>query len=142
MRFIPTVFAALLVCGLSSTEVLAQKKKVEILKKWSGSVTDEAIAKTTPPPEVITSAKQLEGIWKAWKVPMELPAVDFKTSLIVVVHSPGSRLDLVSAVLDEKGNLEPLGLGTRDFGPGFRFVLGVVSREGVVTVNGKKLPTD
>jgi hypothetical protein len=50
----------------------------------------------------------------------------------------GSRLSL-SAQLDEKGNLQVLGVATRDFRSGFRYVLATVSREGVKSVNGKEL---
>jgi hypothetical protein len=45
------------------------------------------------------------------------------------------------ATLDHKGDLTVLGFGTRDIRPGFRYVLGVVSREGVKSVNKKALPT-
>jgi hypothetical protein len=34
------------------------------------------------------------------------------------------------------------GFGTKDLRPGFRYVLGVVPREGVKTVNGKDLPKE
>jgi hypothetical protein len=47
---------------------------------------------------------------------------------------------LAGANLDAKANLDILGLDTRGIRPGFRYVLGVVSREGVKTVNKKALP--
>jgi hypothetical protein len=43
-------------------------------------------------------------------------------------------------MLEDNGNLMVLGLATRDFHPGFRYVLAVLSRTGVKTVNGKELP--
>ena len=136
----------LLVCALlgglilaaAPNQGLAQKKKVEISKKWSGSVEDEKAIK----PEVITSAKGLEAVWKAWKVKGEVPKVDFTTDMIVAVYSVGSKLDMAGANLDDKGNLDVLGFGTSDIRPGFRYVLGVVSRQGVKTVNKKDLPKD
>jgi hypothetical protein len=137
----------LLVCALvggvilaaaTPNQGLAQKKKVEITKKWSGSVEDEKAIK----PEVITSTKGLEAVWKAWKVKGEAPKVDFTTELIVAVYSVGSKLNIAGATLDDKGNLNVLGLGTSDIGPGFRYVLGTVNRKGVKTVNGKDLPKE
>ena len=116
----------------------AQKKKVEITKKWSGSVDDEKAIK----PESITSAKELEAVWKAWKIEGDVPKIDFTKDIIVAVYSVGSKLNIAGANLDEKGNLDVLGFGTSDFGPGFRYVLGVVSREGVKTVNKKELPKE
>jgi hypothetical protein len=116
----------------------AQPKKVEITKKWSGSVEDEK----APKPEAITSAKGLKAVWKAWKVEGDVPTVDFTKDMVVAVYSVGSKLNLAGANLDDNGNLTVLGFGTRDIRPGFRYVLGVVSREDVKTVNKKKLPMD
>jgi hypothetical protein len=114
----------------------AQSKKVEITMQWSGSVEDEKAIK----PECITSAKGLEAVWKAWKVNGDVPKVDFTKSMVVAVYSVGSKLKMARATLDDNGDLTVVGVGTRDIRPGFRYVLGVVSREGVKTVNKKELP--
>jgi hypothetical protein len=115
-----------------------QKTKVEITEKWSGSVEDENVKK----PEVIVSTKGLEAVWKDWKIKGDVPKVDFTKNIVVAVYSSGSKLNLSGANLDDKGNLEVLGLGTRDFRPGFRYVLGVVSKKGIKTVNKKELPKE
>jgi hypothetical protein len=136
----------LLVCAALTGVVLlgvasqgsAEAKKVEITKQWSGSVQDENLMK----PECITSAKALEAVWKAWKIKEDMPKVDFDKNMVVAVYSVGSKLKMAGAKLDDKGNLEVLGFGTRDIGPGFRYVLGVVSRDGVKTVNKKDLPKE
>lgn len=132
------VYAAL--AGIAVVTVvppaLAQRKKVEITKKWSGSVEDEKAMK----PECITTAKTLEAVWKAWKIDGDVPAVDFTKDIVVAVYSVGSKLKMAGANLDDKGDLTVIGFGTRDIRPGFRYVLGVVSREGVKTVNKKDLP--
>jgi hypothetical protein len=114
----------------------ARENKVEITRKWSGSVEDEKAIQ----PECITSSKGIQAVWKAWKVKGDVPKVDFSRHLVVAVYSPGSRLNLSKATLDDQGDLTVVGLGTRDIRPGFRYVLGVVSREGVKTVNKKALP--
>ena len=91
-------------------------------------------------PECITSAKGLQAVWKAWMIEGDVPKVDFTKDIVVAVYSVGSKLNMAGANLDDKGNLDVLGFGTRDIRPGFRYVLGVVSREGVKTVNKKDLP--
>ncbi len=116
----------------------AQKKKVAVGKKWNGSVDDEKAMK----PDCITSAKGLEAVWKAWKIEGDMPKIDFKKDIVVAVYSVGSKLSLAGASLDDKGNLDVVGFGTRDLRPGFRYVLGVVSKEGVKTVNGKEVPKE
>jgi hypothetical protein len=128
----------IVVAAAAPNQSLAQQKKVEITKKWSGSVEDEKAIK----PEVITSAKGLEAVWKAWKVKGDVPKVDFTTDIVVAVYSVGSKLNIAGANLDDKGNLDVLGFGTSDIRPGFRYVLGVVSKQGVKTVNKKELPKD
>jgi hypothetical protein len=130
------LLAGLIVAMAVPSQALAQKKKRDITQKWSGSVDDEK----APKPDCITSAKGLEAIWKAWKIPGDVPKVDFTKNIVVAVYSVGSKLNLAGVNLDGDGNLEALGFGTRDLRPGFRYVLGVVSREGVKTVNKKALP--
>jgi hypothetical protein len=106
--------------------------------KWNGSVEDEKALK----PDVITSAKGLAAVWKAWKAAGETPKVDFDKNIVVAVYSVGSKLNIAGANRDDKGNLDVLGFGTRDIQPGFRYVLGIVSKDGVKTVNGKALPKE
>jgi hypothetical protein len=89
-------------------------------------------------PEVITNAKTLEKVWKAWGIKDKLPDVDFSKEIVLVATTTGSRLNL-RPVIDDKGDLKALGLGTSDLRPGFRYVIVVVSREGVKTVNGKEV---
>jgi hypothetical protein len=114
----------------------AGKKPVTPSQHWSGSVNDLSLLKAAP--EFIISAKELEKLWHAWQVQEPLPKVDFSKNLIVVATTRGSVLRLAAA-LDEKGNLQVGGVATMDLRPGFRYVIAVVSREGVKTVNGKDL---
>jgi hypothetical protein len=132
--------AAFVIAGLANTSALAQKKKLEVTKLASGSVADEELRKDAP--EVITSAKGLAKVWHAWKIEGKMPKIDFNKVLVVAVYGAGSRLNLAGATLDEKGNLQVLGMGTLDLAPGFRYVLGTVSKEGIKTVNGKNLPAE
>ena len=132
------LFAGLVLATVSAPQAAAQKKKVEVTKKWSGSVDDEKAVQ----PDCISTPKGLEAVWKAWKIAGDVPKVDFTKDIVVGVYSPGSKLNIAGANLDDKGNLEMLGFGTRDLRPGFRYVLGVVSKEGVKTVNKKDLPKD
>jgi hypothetical protein len=132
------LLAGFVAAAVAPSEARAQKKKVEIGQKWSGSVDDEKASK----PDCITTAKGLAAVWKAWKVGGDVPKVDFDKNIVVATYSVGSKLNLAAAILDEKGNLDVLGFGTRDIRPGFRYVLGVVSKDGVKTVNKKALPKE
>ena len=67
--------------------------------------------------------------------------MDFTKELVIIGTTRGSNISL-SPRLDDKGNLEVLAVATADLGPGFRYVIATVSREGVKTVNKKDLPKD
>jgi hypothetical protein len=140
MRIVPLGLVALVtLVAVVSGDAWAQKQPVPLRSEMSGSVGDDALLKGTP--EFITTAAGFEKLWQQWMLKGKTPIVDFKKDLVVIVTSSGSKLSLTPK-LDEKGNLEVLGVGTLDFRPGFRYVLGVVSREGVKTVNGKALPKE
>jgi hypothetical protein len=106
---------------------------------WTGSIDDEKLAKAMPENGVITNAKDFEALVKAWKVAAKVPEVNFDKEIVLVARTVGSRLNL-NASLDEKGDLKALGMATSDLGPGFRYVIISVPKEGVRTVNGKELP--
>jgi hypothetical protein len=125
----------LAVLTLLAPPARAEKKEVKLTKEWKGSVADAALAKEAP--EYIADTKSLEKLWKKWGIEGKVPQVDFKKELVILSTTVGSKLSL-SAKLD-KGNLQVLGLATRDIGPGFRYVIATVSREGVKTVNGKEI---
>jgi hypothetical protein len=120
------------------TPAQADKKPVKLTKEWKGSIPDEALQKKAS--EVITTAKALEELWKAWQITEKMPEVDFTKELVIVATSVGSKLNMSAVLDDTKGDLMVLGMGTRDIAPGFRYVIGTIPREGVKTVNGKQLP--
>ena len=113
-----------------------EKKFVKMTKQWTGSVADVALMNDVP--AVITDAKALEKLWKAWKLHGKVPNVDFAQELVVTGMTQGSSLNLTPR-LDENGNLELMGMGTTDFRLGFRYVIATIRRAGIKTVVGKKL---
>jgi hypothetical protein len=132
--FVPAVLAlGLLLPGRAD----AQKKPITPIRELKGSVADENLMKGAP--TVITSAEGLKKVWDAWKLEDKMPQVDFGKEIVVVTTTRGSRLNL-RLMLDDKENLQVLGLATRDLRPGFRYVMAIVSRDGVKTVDGKPLP--
>jgi hypothetical protein len=129
--------AVLTAIVLAAPGAQGDKKALKPSKEWTGSVADEGLLKTAP--AVITGAKALDDLWQSWKVGGKTPEIDFTKEIVVVTTTRGSRLSLMAS-LDAKGNLDVGGLATRDLRPGFRYVLAIVSRDGVRTVNGKALP--
>jgi hypothetical protein len=113
-----------------------EKKTVKLVKEWKGAVADANLAKDAP--KYVADPKSLEKLWKKWDLGDKVPEVDFKKEIVLISTTSGSRLTL-SAKLDDKGNLEAVGMATRDFADGFRYVIATVSRKGVKTVNGKEV---
>jgi hypothetical protein len=124
---------------LAAGVAVAAPTPLKATNTWMGSIDDEKLAKEMPENGVITNAKDFEKLVKAWKVAEKVPEVNFDKEIILVAKTVGSKLTL-KALLDEKGDLKALGLGTRDLRPGFRYVIISVPKEGVKTVNGKELP--
>ena len=128
------------VLALAAPAALADKKPVKPTKEWSGSVEDENLAKDAP--AVVTSAKALEKLWKDWKLTDKMPEVDFSKEIVVLTTTKGSKLTLGATLDDSKGDLQVVGLATKDLRPGFRYVIATVPREGIKTVNNKALPAE
>lgn len=131
--------AALAILEMQANGAPAEKKTVKPLSEWFGSVADEKLEKTAP--QVVVSEKAWAELWKQWQAKGEAPEVDFTKHFVLVVTTRGSRL-MLSARLDDDGNLDPLAIATRDLRPGFRYILAVFPREGVKKVDGKELPKE
>lgn len=138
-RFLICVLGSgLIVSTVTPREVRAETRKVVVMLTWHGSMDRE---RGKDDPEFITDAKTLAKKWADWNMQGPVPdGIDLTKSLVAVVYTSGSNLQFSRATLDELGNLRVVGMATRDLRPGFRFLLAVVSKEGVVTVNGKALP--
>jgi hypothetical protein len=137
MKVISLVVAAVLLAAVFTSSAWAEKTPVKPSQEISGANENADLAKDAP--KFIANEKDLEKLWKAWDRKDKPPKVDFMKNLVVLTTTRGSSVRLV-VTLDEKGNLEVGGFGTRDLRPGFRYVIGVVPREGVKTVGGKELP--
>jgi hypothetical protein len=116
----------------------ADAKELKPVEKWSGSVDDEKLLKEAPEKGVITDAKTFEKVWTAWKIGDKTPKLDFDKVIVVFTTTTGGKIS-AKPMLDDKGDLKFLGLGTRDLKPGFRYDMQAVEREGIKTVNGKEI---
>jgi len=122
--------------ALVSTANAQDRKPLETLKEWRGDNPNEGLTKDSP--KFITNAKDLEKLWKAWDIKEKVAEIDFSKEILLVETTRGSRLNL-KATLDEKGDLQSLGLATRDLRPGFRYVMITVKKAGIKTIAGKAI---
>ena len=126
----------IIVLALATNAIAEERKPLETLKEWGGDNPNETLSKDAP--KFITNSKDLEKLWKSWDIKEKLPEIDFSKELLLIETTRGSRLNL-KATLDEKGNIQALGLATRDLRPGFRYVMITVSKTGVKSINGKAI---
>ena len=132
------VLAALLLAAEAAwTAAAPAPKVVPPLATFTGSVADEA--KADDMPVLLTDVFSLRDLWKAWGIADKMPVVDFGKQLVVQTTSRGGVLTM-RLTLDDAGNLRVQGESTKDLRPGFRYVVAVVSRDGVKTVNGVPVP--
>ncbi|RPI73816.1 MAG: hypothetical protein EHM42_15970 [Planctomycetaceae bacterium] len=108
-----------------------------LLVTWRGSIADEKILGS--PPVVIGNPDEWKKLWEGWKLPGEVPEVDFGRCLVLVQTTRGGRLRM-SAKLDDGGDLTIAAVSTRDLRAGFRYAIGVVQRKGIKTVAGAEPP--
>lgn len=114
------------------------KQRVEVAQRWAGSIDNVDLMKLAPDGRVIRDAKSWEALREAWKLGDETKGVDFAKQLVLVGTTRGGRIGGEPRWGDQ-GDLQIAFISTRDLRPGFRYLILVVPREGVVTVNGKAI---
>jgi hypothetical protein len=121
---------------LTTAAIAAERTEMKPEQIWQGSAKEESKDRTVP--KVITNAEKLAEAWKACERTDPVPAVDFKKQIAVALTTRGSHVN-PRASLSAEGDLRVMGMETRDFRPGFRYVIAVYSRESVKSINGKSV---
>jgi hypothetical protein len=131
-------FGLALLLGLSplANVAAAESKELKPAHTWTASVDDEALEAKGSKGNVISDAKTWDHLRADWKLPDKTKGVDFKKHLVLVGTTRGSRIG-GKAMLADDGDLKFAPISTRDLRAGFRYLIVVVPREGVKSVNGK-----
>jgi len=113
-------------------------KPVTPVHEWKGSNAQEALEKKGPENGFIVEKKVWDELRETWGLPEETEKVDLEKQLVLVGTTRGGLIN-GKPTLTEQGDLKFNPISTRDLRPGFRYLIVVVSRDGVKTVNGKPL---
>lgn len=108
-------------------------KPTQILR---GSVEDEKIGAQIQ--EVITTQKEWKHLDDLLQMKGALPEVDFTKNLVITATTAGSSMN-ISIRLDDAGDLKIAAMATRDMRPGKRWILAIVPRTGVKSVEGRPI---
>ena len=114
--------------------------EVEILQSWHGTVPNDALRRYEPAAGFVLDAGSWAELWQAWRKGADLPAVDFRKDMVLVLTAGGPNSVGCVPVADGRGNVRADGMCTLIGGPGFGYLLLRISRDGVRSVNGKPLP--
>ncbi len=131
-------FLAVLITVMFCTMAWSVPTEIKPVAVYKGSVAEVELQKNCP--DFISDAVTMQELWQSWKIKEKVPEIDFAKQIVLISTTVGSVMNMTIS-LDEKGDMKTFGMSTMDFGEGFRYLMSVVSREGVKTVNGKELPT-
>jgi hypothetical protein len=106
------------------------------LSSFKGSVADETKMTVVASPIIDTAT--LHTLWTSWGIADAEPVVDFTKQLVVFSTTRGNFL--YSNLGLDGGNLRVGGTATLDVLPGFRYVIDVIDRGTILSVNGTALP--
>jgi len=140
MDFLPGFRYVLLVVNREGVKTFNGKKvptkwQISPISEFKGTVDNPVLHGKVP--EFITDATTLQQLWDNWTVAGKMPTVDFTTQVVVVnfaewVYSYKYYQTITGDIV-----VEPV--ITKGNGPGTRYVIAVLNRNGAVSINGKPL---
>jgi hypothetical protein len=110
------------------------------LNKYSGVIRQDPLKQLAPAAGVVVNPQKLAELWQAWSVDAKLPQVDFQTHMVLVDTVPGPNRSFSGPLKLENGDLTYSVASTRMGGPGFGYLMMIVPRKDIKTVNGKPVP--
>lgn len=115
----------------------AEVRELKPLKEWRGRV-DHAMGAKAPARGYLASQAELDKLWAAWQIPGKSPKVDFKTRLVLVRTCNCSHIS-ITPLLSEQGDLHIQVTITKDLREDTAYVIILISRQRIRTVEGKPL---
>jgi hypothetical protein len=135
-------------CGIVTEDQLrnmlrlrdVRKERVRAVKEFRGAISKRAYDSFEPVHGLVSDADAWKELCEAWKLDDAAFEIDFDRQFVMVRTTDGSRVS-ITLEKDGHGNLRDQTRFTADIRrDGFRYLVAVVSREGVKSVNGVELP--
>lgn len=133
-------FWLLLIGGLLSWSVsLAQAgdREIKPLKEWRGRIA-RFIPYGNPVGDYLASQAELDKLWGDWQIPGKSPQVDFKTGVVLVRTCNCSHIS-IAPLLNDQGDLHIQVTMTKDLRDDTGYVIVLIPRQGIKTVEGKPI---
>jgi len=134
-------------CGLATEQSIRkflrmerhQIMEVPVIKEFRGGVSDGALRSISPDNGVVSDAQTWKNLCESWHLDRADEKIDFTSQFVLVRTSEGSGISL-KLERESNGNLKSEAMYTTDYrGDGFRFLAVVVNRDGIASIDGKKL---
>lgn len=130
-----------IVCGMMALmQPAGGEAGVEIkpTQLWGDRLQDESLRKFAPANEVVDDPEAFAKIWNAWRPAEDVPEIDFTRSLVLVATADGPNR-MFANIRNADGNVTAVYGSTKIGGPGFGYLIAVVPREGIESINGRPL---
>ncbi len=115
-------------------------EEVSVTRKFSGKVADAELKALHPFSGTIVDANRWKELWTAWRPDQAVPQIDFQTELVIVNIARGPNTVFANTLkIDDQSNLKFEVASTRMAGPGFGYLIMVIPKSGIKSVNGVAL---
>lgn len=116
-------------------------EEIKLDQKVTGKVSADALKTVAPQDGIITETIAWRKLWAAWRPKQPLVDVDFQTQLVLVETVDGpNNMFANQLTLSNQGDLKFEVASTRMAGPGFAYLIMIVPKSGIQSVNGKPVP--
>jgi hypothetical protein len=125
---------------LGCAVVAMGQQRIDLADRFTGKIADPSLADARPDSGIINDLAAWQKLWSAWRPGQPIKEVDFAQQIVLVDTVPGPNMVFSSLLqLDEQGDLKYEIASQRGAGPGFGYLIMIVSKTGINSVNGKSL---
>lgn len=130
----------LLICALLCWSVpvaQADDREIKPLQQWRGRI-ESFLTAPEPARGYLLSQAEMDELWQEWQLPGKSPQVDFKNQIVIVRTCNCSHIFIVP-LLSESGDLQVQMTMTKDLREDTAYVMVLIPRQGIRTVDGKPI---
>lgn len=121
--------------------VLPPGEEIKPTQMWGDVLQDESLRKLAPKSGILTDEESFAKIWNAWRPAEALPSIDFDKAVVLVATADGPNR-MFASLRKVDGNVNAVFGSTKIGGPGFGYLLAVLPREGIKSINNQPLDAD
>jgi hypothetical protein len=114
--------------------------QAEVLHQWQGHFLDLSQRIEPACGRILTCQADFERAGRTWRAEEPLPGIDFSSHFVLAYTGDGPNgFHIHLSGPDESGDLRVEVMVTERYGPGFCYLLAVLSRAGIRSINGQPL---